>query len=103
MLRDLTIYGKLLPDELCEELAEVTALLYSKFKELAATKSDYNREWYPIYFRSPGNSVAAKEREANYECLQLLDDIDTLEADIAALTAGKECLTVILSYRGHVA
>lgn len=95
---DITTYGKLTKEELCSELADVTNTLQSKLRELGGLTQDYNNEFYPLYFRAPGNSVSAKEREANYGCLQMVNDLAVLDGEIKALTIVKECIETILTH-----
>jgi len=95
---DITTYGKMSRDELLNELADVTNTLQARLRELGGVTQDYNNEFYPLYFRAPGSSVTAKEKEANYGCLQLINDLAVLDGEIKALTVIKSCIETILPY-----
>ena len=95
---DITTYGRLSKYELANELADVCNTLQAKMRELGALTQDYNNDYYVQYFRAPGNSVASKEREAEYACLQILNDRAVLEGEINALTVVKECIETIIEY-----
>ena len=93
-----TAYGRMSVSRLIEELEGITLTLSSRMRELGSLTQDYNNDFYPTYFRTPGNSVAAKEREANYQCLQHLNEIALVEADIRALTTLRDLLLTMLPY-----
>lgn len=95
---DVTSYGKLTRSELVSELADVTNTLQSRLREYGATTEDYNSQFYAAYIRVPGNSVAAKERDANYDCLPVVNELALLDAEIKALTTIRDCITTILPY-----
>lgn len=93
-----TAYGRLTRSELIEELFEVFNTLAARIKELGALTQDFNNEYFPSYFRSPGQSVAAKEKEADYNCLQIKNDIELCKADIDMLTACRDLLYFVIPY-----
>jgi hypothetical protein len=98
LMEPITTYGKLSQHQLLDEMVGVVATLASRIRELAALQSDINRAWYPVYAREPASSVAAKERSAEYACLDLLNDKRDLEAEIDALTATRDLIQTILPY-----
>jgi hypothetical protein len=93
-----TAYGRLSRGELIEELFQVFNTLAARIKELGALQQDYNNEYYPSYYRAPGNSVAAKEKEAEYNSLQLMNDLALCKADIDMLTACRDLLYFVIPY-----
>jgi hypothetical protein len=93
-----TAYGRLSRTELIDELFEVVNTLAAKIKELGALQQDYNNEYYPTYFRAPGNSVAAKEKEAEYNSLPMLNDMALIRADIEVLTTCRDLLYFVIPY-----
>jgi hypothetical protein len=95
---DITMYGKMSKEDLAIELADVCNTLQSRIRELGGLVQDYNNDYYVAYFRAPGNSVSAKEREAEYSCLTLINERAVLDAEINALTVAKECIETILTY-----
>jgi hypothetical protein len=95
-MRDTTIYGKLDDDELRDELVEVCAALVSAYNELGPLQADKSRTFIEFYARSPGNSVAAKEREADYHTLEINNDIQICELRIEALQIKRQLLEMLL-------
>jgi hypothetical protein len=93
-----TAYGRLTRLELIEELLEVINTLNGKMKELGALQQDYNNDYFPAYWRAPGNSVASKEKEAEYACLAMLNDMALIRADIDVLTSLKDLLYFVIPY-----
>jgi hypothetical protein len=91
-------YGKLTRVQLRSELVEVTATLTSRIRESAALHSDYNRSFYPAYAREPSNSVAAKDRAAEFACIDQLNDRLLLDAEVKALTEARDLIVTILPY-----
>lgn len=97
-MEPITTYGKMSRGQLLNELGDVTSSLAGRIKELGALQADINNDWYPIYAREPSNSVAAKEKAANYACLAMLNDKEFLLAEIHWLTSAKECLMVMVKH-----
>jgi hypothetical protein len=95
---DTTTYGRLTRSELITELLTITGMLSTRCRELGSVTADYNREFYPAYFVAPGNSVSAKEREANYKCITLLNEMVELEAEIKSLEIIKHLIETILPH-----
>lgn len=95
---DSTPYGKMNRQELADELYVLSDELRRRHIELGALTQDYNNDFYPEYFRAPGNSVTAKEKEANYKCLLLVNDLAVLNSEVHALEVMITCLTTILPY-----
>jgi hypothetical protein len=94
-MRDTTTYGKLDHDELRDELVEVCAALIEAINELPPLTADKNRSWIEGYARSPGNSVAAKEREAEYQTLDVTNELTEVNLRIRALTVKRELLELL--------
>jgi hypothetical protein len=92
-----TEYGKLSKDELLQELGEVSATLASRLKEVGALQEDLNNSWYPAYAQSASGSVAAKEREAEFACLDLMNEKMMVQAEIAHLTVLRDCLVTVIN------
>jgi hypothetical protein len=84
--------------ELINEYVGICTVLSAKCKELGAVTADYNHDFYPSYFAAPGSSVTAKEKEANYKCLSLLNEKITLESEIQSLHIIKQLIETIIPY-----
>lgn len=95
---DCTKLGVMTQRELVDQLAQVTGNLESRIRELGGLTQDKNNDWYPAYFQAPANSVAAKEREAEFKCLPMINDMGMLQAEIDALTTIRDCIIVIIRY-----
>ena len=95
-MNDTTTYGKLSPSELRDELIEVCAALSAAYTELGPLHADKNRTWIEAYARSPGNSVAAKEREGDYATLDQSNDLKVVELRVEALKVKRELLEQLL-------
>lgn len=80
----VTEYTRLPLKELLEELELMTSTLNSQVRDLTTAKEDYNRDYYTAYIRTPGSSVAAKDKEATYSCIELVNQISYIEAEIKA-------------------
>lgn len=81
-----------------QELDIVSNTLASRHRELGSVTQDYNNEFYHAYVRAPASSVAAKEREANYQSLTILNDMALIEAEIKALEVIVSCLLTMIPY-----
>lgn len=97
-MEQITNYGKLSAPQLRDELVSVVATLQSRVRELGGLQADINRVWYPAYAREPASSVSAKERAAEYACLDLINDKQEIEADVHALTVARDLIVTILPY-----
>jgi len=95
-MRDTTTYGKLDHDELRDELVDVCAALVSAYIELGPLHADKARTYIEAYARSPGNSVAAKEREGDYATLDISNDLQIAELRIEALQIKKGLIETLL-------
>jgi hypothetical protein len=91
-------YGKLSRQALITELVEVSATLTARLRELGGLKQDHNNSFYPAYFRAPGNSVASKEREAEYQTQDIINEMGHVEADIEILSKNRELLLFLIPY-----
>jgi hypothetical protein len=91
-------YGKLTRPQLIDELTQVVSTLNARIREYGGLIQDRNNTWYPAYFRAPGTSVTAKEKEADYSAIEILNDIALIEADIRALTNARDCLHMVMKY-----
>lgn len=95
---NITEYGRLSRADLITELCSVTNTLQSRIRELGGITHEYNITFYDAYAKEPGNSVAAKERAANFHCVPLLNDLADVEGEIKALTITRDTLLAILPY-----
>jgi hypothetical protein len=94
-LRNVLTYGKLTKDELREELVELTSRLSATYSDLAGQLQDQQRDYLSTYARSPGNSVAAKNREAQYYCEDLTRQIIGTRATINALVLARDLIVFL--------
>jgi hypothetical protein len=99
-MRDTTTYGKLSPLDLKDELVEVCAALTAAYTELGPLYADKNRTWIEAYARSPGNSVAAKEREGDYSCLEIGNDLKVAELRVESLKVKQDLLKLLIYHYG---
>ena len=95
----VTEYGKLNVPQLLEHLELVSNSIANNIRELASVTDDYNVEFYNAYARAATNSVAGKEREAEYQCLQLINQKLHLTAELDALNTIRDLIQLILEYR----
>lgn len=97
-MEQVTNLGKLNKPQLRNELVDIVSTLQSRLREYGGIVADYNSSYYPAYAQCPSNSVSAKERAAEYECLDQLNDKVQLEAELRALTAVRDLIVTILPY-----
>jgi hypothetical protein len=93
-----TTYGRMTQAELMHELDMVSNTLASRHRELGSITQDYNNEFYHAYVRAPSSSVAAKEREVNYQCLTILNDLALIEAELKSLEVMRTLILTLLPY-----
>lgn len=95
-MQTTTTYGTLSPTELRDELVIVTAALAAEWTELGAICADQHADYLSAYARSPGASVAAKNREAEYNTVDQIRDIMNAQARMNNLTIRRDLLVFLL-------
>lgn len=98
-MRQISEYQTMQEDELYHELIEVSRVLAAKHIELGTFCSDQHVSYLQSYLQSPGNSVAAKNREAEFNTKELTREIIELKAVINALTIQRDLITFLLLKR----
>jgi hypothetical protein len=98
-MRNVTTYNQLTEEEQREELVAVTSTLAAEYEHLGILLSDHQRDYLRDYATSPGNSVAAKNREAQYNNMELATEIFQMRAKINSLTLCRDLLTFLLISR----
>jgi hypothetical protein len=91
-MRNITEYSKLTVAELRDELVQITAALINEYSSLGAALADHQHDYLDYYVQSPGGSVAAKNREAQYNTTDIARDILTHRANINSLTLCRDLL-----------
>jgi hypothetical protein len=97
-----TSYSTLDLDGLLSQYEGLVNTLNANYREYASITTSFNRDYLAAYARSPGNSVVAKEREADFNCQELKNDLTMLEYDIKALEASIEMVRVMSFIRGGI-
>lgn len=98
-MQPMTTYGTLTPDQLREELILTSAALATEWTELGALCADQHSDYLSAYARSPGSSVAAKNREAEYNCVDQTRDILNSQARMNSLTIRRDLIVFFLMSR----
>ena len=96
-MQNTLTYGQLTKKELLEELVELTSVLASAYGELALILQDQQRDYLQAYVRSPGNSVAAKNREAQHYTEELTRQLFDKRAYINSIVLKRELTMFLLS------
>jgi hypothetical protein len=95
-MRSVSEYGKITNEQLREELVLVMSALASEYDVLGAAMADHQQDYITTYVRSPGNSVAAKSREAQYNCMDQTRSIIESRAKINSLTLCRDLIVFLL-------
>lgn len=95
-MRPIHTYGQLSRDELKEELVQIMSGLAGGYKELSVAVIDQQREYLQAYIREPANSVAAKNRAAQYYTEELTKQIIELRTKINALSITRDLVILLL-------
>ena len=98
-MQPMTTYGKLTNDDLREELILVSAALATEWTELGAVCADQHSDYLSAYARSPGSSVAAKNREAEFNCADQTREIMNSQARMNNLTVRRDLIVFLLMSR----
>ena len=96
-MQNTNSYGKLTSEQLREELVELTSVLSAAYGELASLLMDQQRDYLSAYSRSPGSSVAAKNREAQYYTEDLTRQVIDKRAYINSIVLKRELAMFLLS------
>jgi hypothetical protein len=96
-MHSTTTYGNLTEEELRFELVELTSVLSSAYGELSILLQDQQRDYLQAYSRSPGSSVAAKNREAQYFTEELTRQVFDKRAYINGIVLKRELSMFLLS------
>ncbi len=95
-MRNVTTYNTLTLQEQREELVAITSALAAEYEHLGIALSDHQRDYLRDYAVSPGNSVAAKNREAQYANMELATEIFHMRAKINSLIICRDLLVFLL-------
>jgi hypothetical protein len=95
-VRNVAEYGSLGIGELRAELIQITGAIASKYESLGAALADQQQDYITAYVQSPGNSVAAKNREAEWNTQVQIRDIIESRATINSLTLCRDLLVFLL-------
>lgn len=90
-------YGNLTPSQLRDEVVELTSVLASAYGELALILQDQQRDYLQAYAQSPGSSVAAKNREAQYHTEELTRQLLDKRAYVNSIVLKRELAMFLLS------
>lgn len=98
-MRNVSTYGRLERDELEAELVEVTGALAAEYISIGSDLADQHRDFLQDYVRSAGSSVAAKNREAQYNSMEITQQIIHSRAKINSLTLCRDLLVFLMLSR----
>lgn len=98
-MKNLTELARATKEELLSELCDHTNHLAGLYRSLSTTNHDFTIHWYNAYANAPTNSVAGKEREANYQCTEFLNEISHDEAEIKVFEKTIEVIMVLIDAR----
>jgi hypothetical protein len=93
----VTSYTELDDAHLRIELIQVVHDLVFNIKEHASLSSDYHVEYSKSWAMSAGGSVAAKERDAEFQQKDTMSEIIDRKGMIDALTAQRDLLLCLIS------
>lgn len=82
--------------DLRKELIDVSANLANLHKELGFLSGEQHRGYLTEYIKSPGGSVSAKNREAEYNTRDITVDVIGCRAQIAELTTNRDLIVFLL-------
>lgn len=95
-MKNISTYGTLTPIELREELVLISSALYAEHIELGSLCADQHADYLSAYARSPGASVSAKNREAEFNCSDQTRDIMHSQARMNAYTTARDLALFLL-------
>lgn len=93
---DVSLYRTLSQDDLAIELAQVTHDLVYHIKEQAYLEADYHVEYIRAWAQSAGGNVSAKERDAEFQNKDRMQEVITHKGTIDALTIQREYLLCLI-------
>lgn len=95
-MRNVTTYNKLTTEEMRDELVVVTSALAAEYEQLGVMLADQHRDFLEDYARSPGGSVAAKNRDAQYANQEVTKQIIIARAKVNSFTLCRDLLVFLL-------
>lgn len=93
---DILSYEQMTKDELKSQLIRVTRDLSYWYEELGQFTQDHRRAYLTAYIQSPGGSVAAKEKDAEFQTVDQANNVTDAEFRIESLTVTFSLLEILL-------
>lgn len=93
---DISLYPTLDTPQLYAELIEVSRILSYAHGELGVMMGDHHKDFLTKYIQAPGNSVAAKSRDAEYGTSELMREIINTRGQINSLTIQRDLIIFLL-------
>jgi hypothetical protein len=97
-VRPITTYAKLDREELRDELCYIANALAAAYTDYTTVLTEERSDYLDAYARSPGSSVAAKEREAEYNTFHISREVAEAKAKIESLTVCRDLLVTLLAH-----
>lgn len=94
---NITQYLELDKPQLYKHLAKVVQDLAYNIREHATLTADYHTEYIKSWAQSAGGSVAAKERDAEFQQKDTMFEIIDRKGAIDALTVERDLLLVLIN------
>lgn len=95
-MNDPREYGKLSVTDLRAELVIISANLGHLHSELGYLSSEQHRQFLTEYIKSPGGSVSAKNREAEYNSREVTAEVISIRAQINEATTSRDLIVFLL-------
>lgn len=95
-MHDSREYGKLSHSELRSELVDVSAYLGHLHSELGYLSSTQHKQFLTEYIKSPGGSVSAKNREAEYNSREVTSEVISVRAQINEAVTNRDLIVFLL-------
>ena len=96
-MRNVTEYPNLTDEQLKVELTEITSVLSTQYTDLGTMMANQHRDFLHDYIASPGGSVAAKNREAQYNNMETTVEIINTRSAINSLILCRDLLAFFLT------
>jgi hypothetical protein len=96
---DSSQYGKMSDLQLRDQLVLVSHHLSYLHSELGFQSKEQHKAFLTEYIKSPGGSVAAKNREAEYNTREYTAEVISIRAQINDLTTNRDLIVFLLLAR----
>jgi hypothetical protein len=93
---DISKYHALTPDELRDELISTVHDLVYTIREHATLSADYHGDFLRSWAQSAGGNVSAKDRDAEFQNKDVMEEIISRKGMIEALTAQRDLLLCLI-------